>query len=156
MVITVNFPGLSDYLVLVFGFQSLRAIGLLSSSCQAKAWNWTSLMSENDSPAVWPPVRRRMESSTASHTLNLSRGTNSASLSHTTQNGASSSPLQRNTTPFRRAPLSSVSDNGFEVKPQTPSYKPYALNSRGCCDMVYVIPFDYSLFNSRVHLRNLP
>lgn len=68
----------------------------------------------------------------------MSRGTTSASLSHTTQNGALSLPLQRNSTPIRRAPLSSVSNNskkryrnGFEVKPQTLSYKPYALNSRG-------------------------
>ncbi|KIM82653.1 hypothetical protein PILCRDRAFT_819953 [Piloderma croceum F 1598] len=95
-------------------------------------------MSENNLPAVWPPVRRRIETSTASEAFSLSSSTTPARLSQSLQNATTPSPTQPITTPIRRIPLASTINNskkrfrnGFEVKPQTPSYKPYALNSRG-------------------------
>jgi hypothetical protein len=95
-------------------------------------------MSENDPPAVWPPVHRQYASSMAPQTLNLSSSTTPARLPQPTQQDTLSSPLLQNITPVHRAPLTTTMNNskklyrnGFEAKPQTPSYKPYALNSRG-------------------------
>jgi hypothetical protein len=90
-------------------------------------------MSENDPPPVWPPPRCRNKPPPMPW-RNLSR----AAVSPARDVPSPGPPSTPATIPQR--PLTSATNkskksityrNGYEVKPQTPSYKPYALNSRG-------------------------
>ena len=93
-------------------------------------------MSENNPPSVWPPPRRRNKPPPTPR-RNLSRAAVSPA-----RNIPSPGPSSIFATPVTipQRPLTSATNeakksityrNGYEVKPQTPSYKPYALNSRG-------------------------
>ncbi|KAF7976986.1 hypothetical protein HWV62_4900 [Athelia sp. TMB] len=93
-------------------------------------------MDENAAPApVWPPVRARKQVSGIARAATGTLATTPARPSPSLIIGSLlPSPAPR--TPLTPTPTNTSKKppeyrNGYEVKPQTPSHKPYALNSRG-------------------------
>lgn len=97
-------------------------------------------MSNENHPPVWPPVRRRVVRVVGSQTSQISSLASPTRHAHSLEGLNVSSITPTNSTHINNSPLSNAIKsprkrpryrNGYEVKPQTPSYKPYMLNSRG-------------------------
>ncbi|KAH7902837.1 P-loop containing nucleoside triphosphate hydrolase protein [Hygrophoropsis aurantiaca] len=85
-------------------------------------------MSENTPSATWPPLRRGK--------LHTPSNITSLSSNIINPNPTLSTSLKHTSVPSPRTPLVNTINrksyrNGYETKPQTPSYKPYALPATG-------------------------
>ncbi|KIM82722.1 hypothetical protein PILCRDRAFT_7633 [Piloderma croceum F 1598] len=93
-------------------------------------------MSENNPPPVWPPPRHRNKPPPTPR-RNLSQAAVSPARNILSPGppsiftAATTTPQHLLTSTTNISKKSTTYRNGYEVKPQTPSYKPYALNSRG-------------------------
>jgi hypothetical protein len=96
-------------------------------------------MSENNPPPIWPPTQKRKN---PPQTQNNPFHTAVTPAQRVLPPSPSPSVFttRESETNVRRDPLASFTNtskkakiywNGWETKPQTPSYKPYAVNSRG-------------------------
>ncbi|KIJ15988.1 hypothetical protein PAXINDRAFT_11558 [Paxillus involutus ATCC 200175] len=92
-------------------------------------------MSENEPPLIWPPVRHQSSPHLATPVRENGRSLILSRLDATFPS-LPDSPHTPNHLP--RTPLSNTQNtkqrryrNGYELKPQTPSYKPYALQRKG-------------------------
>ncbi|KAH7917092.1 hypothetical protein BV22DRAFT_1135710, partial [Leucogyrophana mollusca] len=92
-------------------------------------------MSENTPPA-WPPLRRRKHHHNSS-TTTPSTPDNTLSHNTTPSTPLPSSGSSHSVSSPRTPPGNTINQkshfyrNGYETKPQTPSYKPYALPATG-------------------------
>jgi ATP-dependent helicase YprA (DUF1998 family) len=97
-------------------------------------------MQENIPPEQWPPIRSRTVHATSSQESSTSSLITPAQQTVISGSRDVLPTTPTNPTPSSRLPLSSAVNtlktrrqyrNGYECKPTTPSYKLYALNSRG-------------------------